>query len=131
MPSRTQRIGTAGEADAQRFLESFGYRLIDRHVTCRYGEIDLIMLENDELVFVEVKRRGSSRFGTGEESLTPKKIERLVAAIETYRNAHPDQTRRPYRLDLVVLDQSGIRHLRGLAPDGTAQYQWKLCKTSR
>lgn len=119
MPSSAQRIGAQGEAEAERYLRALGYNIIGAHFTCRFGEIDIIAEDLDELVFVEVKRRRSVRFGTPEESMTRRKLERLVSAIETYRSAHPEYEQRAYRMDLIIIDESQgkeIRHIQGLSP---------------
>lgn len=52
-----KRLGGEGEDAAARFLEALGYGLVERNYRCRYGEIDLIMLDGDVVVFVEVKLR--------------------------------------------------------------------------
>ena len=57
-------IGRDKECLAADFLTRHGLRLIARNHRCRFGEIDLIMGDNGVLVFVEVRYRASSRFGT-------------------------------------------------------------------
>ncbi len=120
MPSPTQRLGAQGEAEAEAFLIANGYHILDQHVTSRFGELDLVARQGKTLIFIEVRRRRSGRFGSPEESLTERKLEHLAAAIELYRNAHPDLATLPYRLDLIVIDeatQPRLRHLTNLSAE--------------
>ena len=62
--------GKVGEDLAANFLEQIGFKIIKRNYRFERGEIDLIAEEGDELVFVEVKARRSTTFGTPEEAVT-------------------------------------------------------------
>lgn len=111
--SRT--LGALGEKLAGDFLIRKGFHIIDRHITTRYGEIDIIAQDAGELVFVEVKTRRSFRYGSPEESIPGKKLKSLRLAIEAYMQKQPDN--RAYRLDCVFITFSGsvpaIHHLPG------------------
>ena len=52
-----REIGNLGENIAAKYLESSGYHILDRNFRARQGELDIIAVDNDELVFVEVKTR--------------------------------------------------------------------------
>jgi len=106
--------GEWAEAQAARYLEDQGLRLVGRNFRCRLGEIDLIMADGKMLVFVEVRFRGSSRFGGGIESVTRAKQRKLRAAANAYlarnRLAHTrcrfdviSVTKPNYRPDFVWL----------------------------
>ncbi|HRC69195.1 MAG TPA: YraN family protein, partial [Candidatus Competibacter denitrificans] len=56
--------GTAAEDLALRYLEARGLALVTRNFRCRGGELDLILRDGGQLVFVEVRSRRSSQFGT-------------------------------------------------------------------
>jgi Holliday junction resolvase-like predicted endonuclease len=58
-----QRLGKQGEDRALAHLRAQGLTLLERNFLCKAGEIDLILMEGPTLVFVEVRRRGSARFG--------------------------------------------------------------------
>ena len=64
---------------AGRFLQEKGYRLLDAYYRCRWGEVDIVAQEGDELVFVEVRTRLWAEYGTPEESVTAAKARRLIA----------------------------------------------------
>ena len=63
-------FGNKAEKLAERYLKKKGYKILDRQFVTRYGEIDLVAREGDEIVFVEVKARRSTAFGYPEESVT-------------------------------------------------------------
>ncbi len=98
-----QEIGKLGEKLAQKFLKKRGYRIRETNFRCREGEIDIVAQQGDYLVFVEVRTKTSSDFGTPEESITRTKKEKLIAAALTYINTH--QKLPPlWRIDVVALE---------------------------
>ncbi len=78
--------GAEGERLAVRFLKRRGYRIVERNYRCRGGEIDLVALDGDEIVFVEVKARSSEDFGSPAEAVTGTKRRRLARAARDYCN---------------------------------------------
>ena len=64
---------------AGRFLQEKGYRLLDANYRCRWGEVDIVAQEGDELVFVEVRTRRWAEYGAPEESATEAKDRWLIA----------------------------------------------------
>jgi putative endonuclease len=99
--SRLTRVGGDKERLARSFLEKRGLHLLERNYGCRRGEIDLVMRDADTLVFVEVRFRASSRFGTPAETVDIHKQRRLAAAAAHYLQRHP--TSLPCRFDVVAL----------------------------
>lgn len=69
--------GHAIEELAERWLSAQGLNLVERNFTIKGGEIDLIMWEQDTLVFVEVRYRASNEHGSGAESITRQKMQRI------------------------------------------------------
>ena len=76
--------GRQAEDSALAFLEKKGLRLVERNFLCRGGEIDLIMLDGVQLVFVEVRFRSSNRFGSAAESVDWRKQARITRAASWY-----------------------------------------------
>lgn len=72
-----QQLGQQAEQAACRFLESKGMRLLLQNYHCRFGEIDLIMQDQDDIVFVEVRSRSRVDYGSAGESITNSKIKKL------------------------------------------------------
>jgi putative endonuclease len=103
-----RRLGREAEDRAAAFLIDAGFTIITRRYTVRGGEIDLIALDGDVLVFVEVKER-SGRWTSPEESIDDLKVKHLSEAAERYL-LDTEQVGRPFRFDLVAIDQRGIRH---------------------
>ncbi|MHB0888853.1 YraN family protein [Acidithiobacillus sp.] len=104
MPSPRQVLGQAGEDSALQLLCSVGQQLVQRNYSCRMGEIDLILLDGDTLVFVEVRSRGGSAYGGAAATVTRPKQQRIIRAAEHYLLRHPEHNRRPCRFDVVALD---------------------------
>ena len=104
-----QRLGDFGERHAARLLEAAGHRVIARGWRCAAGELDLVTLDGEELVFVEVRTRRGEGLGTPEESIDARKAARLLALGEHFLVAHPDHDARIWRIDLVaiVIDGTG------------------------
>lgn len=94
--------GKIGEEAAVLFLTQEGYEIVERNYYFRRGEIDIIAMEKETLVFVEVKSRRSERFGEPQESVTPKKQELLRRTAEGYV-AERNITDRECRFDVVAV----------------------------
>lgn len=111
------RLGAQGEDIAARHLQAAGLRILDRGVRFPCGELDLIALDGDTLVFVEVKTRRSDHRGTPSEAVDRKKRRRMTMAAVQYLKSRRLLARR-CRFDVVaVLWPSGdaepqISHIR-------------------
>lgn len=77
-------IGRRGEKEAEKALKKGGYRIIERNFRCRHGEIDIVAQDGDTIVFVEVKTRGSDRFGSPGSSVDSRKQRHMVMASSVY-----------------------------------------------
>ncbi|MFC5471996.1 YraN family protein [Cohnella suwonensis] len=114
---RRKATGRAGEEAAAASLIAKGYTLVDRNWRCRSGEIDLIALDGNALVFVEVRSRTNpTRFGTAVESVTPRKRRQVRELAAVYLKSRPDLPRSA-RFDVVAVTferDGSIRELRHL-----------------
>lgn len=79
-----QSLGRRGEDLACAELEKCGYVIIERRFRTRCGELDIVARDAGVLVFVEVKARSGSRFGTPLESVTWQKRQRLSRMAAAY-----------------------------------------------
>lgn len=99
-------IGRRGEDEAARFLESRGYKVLERNYRCRYGEIDIVARDGKTVVFVEVKTRGSDRFGAPTASVDARKQKKILLTsqfyIESNRLFDSD-----LRFDVVGIEMNG------------------------
>lgn len=105
-----RRVGKAYEDLAATYLESQGYAILARNYHARRGELDLIALEGETLVFVEVRMRKSADPVSPMETITAQKRRRMALAARTYLARHRI-TDRDCRFDVV-----GILHPPGCAP---------------
>lgn len=77
-------LGNYGEFLAKTILEEQGYLIIETRFYTRYGEIDLIAKHQEQLVFIEVKTRIDTAFGSGLEAITRQKRKRLIRTALCY-----------------------------------------------
>lgn len=106
-------LGRLGEQLAVEHLLARGYDLVARNWRAgRLGEVDVIARDHDCLVFVEVRTRQSTRYGSAEESVTPAKQARLAALAAAYCAAADWQG--PVRVDVLAITPT---------PDGGWQIQ--------
>lgn len=108
--SGARRLGAHEEDRAASHLLAAGFVLVSRRVKTRSGEIDLVALDGEELVFVEVKHRARG-VAEAEMALDPKKMARLSAAAQEYVDRSGDSGR-PSRFDLLVVTGTRIHHHR-------------------
>lgn len=96
------------EAKALDFLTSQGLRLVDRNFNCKVGELDLIMLENDALIFVEVRYRTASSYGSATESITESKKKKIKGAAKFFLLQNPEFQHHSCRIDVIAIDNGKI-----------------------
>lgn len=111
-------IGKKGEDVAVVYLKKQGYTILERNYRKHYGEIDIIAIDPSAgsgqgasekeqiLVFIEVKTRTSSQFGTPFESITYWKLKPLLKTAQLYCAIHP-KLPQALRIDAiaVILDE--------------------------
>ena len=96
-----QRAGRRAERRAERLLNDGGLRTLTRNYARRTGEIDLVMLDGDTLVFVEVRYRRRRAWGSGLDSVDAHKQRRLARTAALYLADHPEHGFREARFDVV------------------------------
>lgn len=96
--------GDRAENLALQFLQEQGLYLVTRNYRCRWGEIDLVMREDDTLVFVEVRYRSTARFGGAAMSVASHKQARLVRSAQHYLCTVAHDIQALCRIDVVALD---------------------------
>ncbi len=107
-----KNLGASGERVAALYLQEHGYQILARNYRTRAGEIDLVGQDADGLAFIEVRTRRGEAYGSPEESITPRKRERLLRLALQFLEAHAEYGDCPWRIDLVAiqLDSSGHIH---------------------
>lgn len=94
--------GKRGEDIAVAFLKKKGFTILDRNFRIRGGEIDIVAQDKKTLVFIEVKTRSSSEFGSPFEAITPWKLRALIRTAQFYKAKHPQLP------DLMRIDAVGV-----------------------
>jgi len=92
------------ENKACEYLRKQGLKLVEKNYACRSGEIDLIMQDEQTLVFVEVRYRASNDYGSALDSVDQHKIKKLISAANHYIAAK--QIDQPMRFDVIGFDAS-------------------------
>ncbi len=113
--SSAAAIGDRFEKLALEHLLSNGLKVIAANYRCRFGEIDIVMLDRDCVVFVEVRYRQQNRFATAAASIDRIKQRKLTRAAAVFLARNPQYSDSPMRFDVVAIDA---------APDDRCKLQW-------
>jgi uncharacterized protein (TIGR00252 family) len=126
-------FGQAGEHRAAHFLQTHGFQVIDQNVQIGADEIDIVALDVklSELVFVEVKSRSSTEFGSGDEAVNWRKMRALQRVARKYLRVLErekrclDRVSQPlaeldYRFDIVTVLPNSISHYQNVT--------WRMVK---
>ncbi|HEY6394868.1 MAG TPA: YraN family protein [Candidatus Binataceae bacterium] len=122
LPERSERscarlaLGRKGEKIAERHLKRRGYRIIARNYRVAGGEIDLVAMDGDTLVFVEVKTRHGRGAGMPEEAVDARKQNRMRRAAEFFALQYR-AGERAMRFDVVAIIADGRKHQLELLKD--------------
>lgn len=111
-------IGKLGESYAENFLQTQGYEVIAKNFYSRFGEIDLIALDFNgqfpQLVFVEVKTRTSDHFGEPQESISHKKITKIIKTALHFLNSSTKNLPRHWRIDGIAVKLNSDQQVKSL-----------------
>lgn len=95
-------FGSRSKKAASRFLRSLGFRLLEHNFICEIGEIDIVALDADTLVFVEVRSTESGNSLTPAQSVDLKKQNRLTR-LALYYSQKRRLLDRPARFDVLAI----------------------------
>ncbi len=104
-------LGQQAETLAQHYLEQQGLSFVERNVRYPFGEIDLVMRQQNQWVFVEVKYRSATQFGGAIQALSKAQIGRIRKAASQYLQQHKLDV--PCRFDMIAIDGDQIHWLQG------------------
>ncbi|HUO07258.1 MAG TPA: YraN family protein [Phycisphaerae bacterium] len=99
---RRMPLGDRGEIAAAKFLRKQGVKIVARNRVHGKGEIDLIGIEGEFLVFVEVRTRRSEGYMRPEDSIRYRKRKKLVGTVRGLMRRHWKKGLRP-RIDVVAV----------------------------
>lgn len=100
---KRQETGHLGEKMAAGLLRKRGYRILQTNYRCSEGEIDIVARHKDCLVFVEVRTKRGTEFGSPEESITSTKMDKLRRVAAHYQQTHGDMPA-SWRIDVVAIE---------------------------
>lgn len=107
----TREKGSGGEKIAREYLKKKGYKILDVNYHLRMGEIDIIALDHDTVVFVEVKSATKTLFGDPLSWIPPWKQQRIVRVSQAYMSSRRLYNS-PARFDVVAIDHTGrVNHV--------------------
>lgn len=102
--SPTQAIGARAERLALDHLVENGLRCLQQNFHCRFGEIDLIMLDGDCLVFAEVRYRSRNRFSNAAMSVGMAKQKKIILTASYFLRGRRQYANSIMRFDVIAID---------------------------
>lgn len=99
----TRAKGNYGEKLALRYLLEQGLTLVEQNISSRFGEIDILMRDSQEWVFIEVRYRKSQYHGGGLESVNISKQRKLIRTAERYMQTHYKTHFDSCRFDMIEI----------------------------
>lgn len=112
MKLNQNNAGLDAEKLAATFLQNQGLKMIAQNYHCRFGEIDLIMIDGKTLVFIEVRLRSNQQFGNAGTSITAQKKQKLILTAQHYLQTHGESQCRFDAILMSKLDTSNIEWVR-------------------
>ena len=82
----SRAVGDIGEEKAVTYLQQHGFNIVDRNVSSRFGEIDIIVIKDEVLHFVEVK--SSYNYDIAVQNITPTKMQKFIRTVDVYMKKH-------------------------------------------
>jgi len=108
MKMHENNAGLEAEKLAATFLQNHGLKMVTQNYHCRFGEIDLIMMDAKTLVFIEVRLRTNQQFGNAGTSITTNKKHKLILTAQHYLQTHGDSQ---CRFDAVLMSKLDITNI--------------------
>ena len=106
MVTFTKQLGQWAEQQAKIFLEQQSFVFLNQNYHSRYGEIDLIVCRNQELIFVEVKARSMTGYGRAQEVISRSKQKKIIQTAMSFISQHPVYENYYCRFDVICFNFS-------------------------
>ena len=109
MTDSRRELGAQGELRAERYLRSRGYRIAGRNVRTGGVELDLVAVRGRRVIFVEVKTRRNSRYGSASSAVDVRKQARIARGAAAWLRSEPRWRFDSVRFDVITChyDESG------------------------
>jgi len=111
LPKRTSSKGRAGEEAAASYLEKKGMRILQRNFRSRSGEVDIISMDGEAIIFVEVKTWSAYGIEALEQSLDEKKRHKIIETSKYFLSLHREYKYMAIRFDVIFISPDGITHI--------------------
>lgn len=102
-----ENTGAQAEVRAENYLVEQGLVKRAKNYRCKLGEIDLIMMHNDTLVFIEVRLRNHRQFANAAESVTISKQQKIIKTAQYYLQEHQLTDKVNCRFDVIAFSDKG------------------------
>ncbi len=102
--------GDLAEERACAFLQDLGFSIVERNFYSRFGEIDIILVKNNVLHFVEVK--SGLDYESAIQNITPKKLTRFIKTLQIYMKKHQLDTN--FEIDAVIVTPKNIEYIQNI-----------------
>ncbi|KGG80770.1 hypothetical protein Y919_04450 [Caloranaerobacter azorensis H53214] len=99
---KSKITGIIGEKLAVNYLIKNNYKIIERNFKCKLGEIDIIAVIDDIIVFIEVKTRRNSNYGYPYEAVTVDKQQKIIKTAYSYIKLKKIVNKQ-YRFDIIEI----------------------------
>ena len=111
--TQNKLTGGLGEEEASRYLQKKGYQILETNFNTRYGEIDLICVNNNKLIFVEVKAKIGDSYGAPEEMISKRKINQITRTAQSYllKNKSVANKYSQFRVDAICVVFNDIKEI--------------------
>ena len=107
--AKHNKLGKEGELIAFMFLQKENFRILKTNWRYQKAEVDIIAQKDDFLVFIEVKTRGSKKFGKPEEAIDKKKVALYKDAAEGYLEQYPSEVEIRFDVISIVIAKDGTQ----------------------
>lgn len=108
----SRKLGRVYEEKAENYFIEHGYRILERNYQWRYGEIDLIVMDDEgTIVFVEVKGRSNHKYGYASEAVTIPKQRKIIKTARRYMWIKGFSWNHGCRFDVIAIDQNHLEHI--------------------
>ncbi len=110
-----KNLGDRGEKLAIKFLKKLDLKILAHNYYCRYGELDIVAIDDDTLVFAEVKTR-KTNVEKALNSISISKQKKIIKSAKVFLNKNPRYDNYPTRFDVIAVIKTGnkwkIKHLK-------------------
>jgi len=103
--------GRAGEEAAALHLQEKGMQILEKNFRSRIGEVDIIALDGETLVFAEVKSWAAYGIDALEQAIDAKKRHKIIETSKYFLALHRKYRYMAVRFDVIFVSPGGITHL--------------------